>query len=55
MPDELGAIVDRIISSAPVALRWLSPNVVGPTGIRRRLGVIHLKDIVKQGMRRAVR
>jgi potassium-transporting ATPase ATP-binding subunit len=47
VPDELGAVVDGISGAGG------TPLVVaeaGPAGIRA-LGVIHLKDIVKQGMR----
>jgi potassium-transporting ATPase ATP-binding subunit len=47
IPDELGAIVDGISGAGG------TPLVVAETGPdgARALGVIHLKDIVKQGMR----
>ncbi|MBP2190044.1 K+-transporting ATPase ATPase B chain [Nocardia goodfellowii] len=47
VPTELGALVDGISASGG------TPLVVGETanGSARVLGVIHLKDVVKQGMR----
>jgi K+-transporting ATPase ATPase B chain len=47
VPDELGGIVDGISGAGGTPL-VVAEN--GPTGARA-LGVIHLKDIVKQGMR----
>ncbi|BBY31606.1 potassium-transporting ATPase subunit KdpB [Mycolicibacterium sediminis] len=47
VPDELGAIVERVSGSGG------TPLVVGEVrdGRARALGVIHLKDVVKPGMR----
>ncbi|MGV9616146.1 potassium-transporting ATPase subunit KdpB [Nocardia xishanensis] len=47
VPDEIGVIVDGISASGG------TPLVVGEIddGVARLLGVIHLKDVVKQGMR----
>jgi K+-transporting ATPase ATPase B chain len=47
VPEELGAVVDRVSGSGG------TPLVVGEArdGRARALGVIHLKDVVKQGMR----
>ncbi|WP_237569803.1 potassium-transporting ATPase subunit KdpB [Mycolicibacterium lacusdiani] len=47
VPEELGAVVDRVSGSGG------TPLVVGEVrdGRARALGVIHLKDVVKQGMR----
>ncbi|MBJ7385829.1 MAG: potassium-transporting ATPase subunit KdpB, partial [Mycolicibacterium sp.] len=47
VPEELGTVVDRVSGSGG------TPLVVGEVrdGRARALGVIHLKDVVKQGMR----
>ncbi|MFC7676812.1 potassium-transporting ATPase subunit KdpB [Mycolicibacterium sp. GCM10028919] len=47
VPEELGTVVDRVSGSGG------TPLVVGEVrdGHARALGVIHLKDVVKQGMR----
>ena len=47
IPPELGELVDGIASSGG------TPLVVAENG--RALGVIHLKDVVKEGMQRALR
>ena len=48
-PAELGDIVDSI-SAARRHARWWWPSGT-PSGTARALGVIHLKDIVKEGIR----
>ena len=51
VPAELGAIVDGIASAGGTPLVVAEGDVRDGTEHRRALGVIHLKDVVKQGMR----
>ncbi len=51
VPEELGAIVDGIASAGGTPLVVASGEGVDGSENRRALGVIHLKDVVKQGMR----
>ena len=51
VPDDLDALVDGIATA--VARRWSGGRAATPVAadVDRVLGVIHLKDVVKQGMR----
>jgi len=50
VPPELGEVVDGIASAGGTPL-VVAEGEDGVTTVRRALGVIHLKDVVKQGMR----
>ncbi|MBL8774801.1 MAG: potassium-transporting ATPase subunit KdpB [Acidimicrobiales bacterium] len=51
VPPELGQVVDGIASAGGTPLVVAEGDEVGGSATRRALGVIHLKDVVKQGMR----
>ncbi|HMQ26411.1 MAG TPA: potassium-transporting ATPase subunit KdpB, partial [Acidimicrobiales bacterium] len=51
VPEELGAVVHGIASAGGTPLVVASGEGVDGSENRRALGVIHLKDVVKQGMR----
>ena len=51
VPPELGEVVDGIASAGGTPLVVAEGDDDDATTVRRALGVIHLKDVVKQGMR----